>query len=83
MEYTPQEPLVSSVDELFNEFIAYPGPKIQPFLSQYCDGIRISCAFKKWLEQIKSVQMAREGIKYKAILKFFYGENTKQFKLAP
>ncbi|MCP1306104.1 hypothetical protein [Paenibacillus tyrfis] len=75
LEYTPQEPLVRGVDKYFNEFIAYPGQKIQPFFAQYCNGREVTCAYKQWLEQIGSAELARRGMNYREILKHYYGDN--------
>ncbi|GLI09946.1 spore cortex-lytic protein [Paenibacillus tyrfis] len=75
LEYTPQEPLVRGVDKYFNEFIAYPGQKIQPFFAQYCNGKEVTCAYKQWLEQIGSAELARRGMNYREILKHYYGDD--------
>lgn len=58
------------VEELFTQYIALPG-KRQPFLTQYCDGVKVKCP--GWLTQWGSKYRADEGRNYIEILKEFYG----------
>lgn len=81
--YTPQEIIVRHIEKYFYEYIKYPNSpekpfKFQPFLSQYCDGNKTKCASEHKLEQIPSLELAKnKKMKYQEILQHFYGKNTE------
>ncbi|MBX9985526.1 peptidoglycan-binding domain-containing protein [Priestia aryabhattai] len=73
--YTPQEPLIRNIEEVFNEYVEYPGAHSFPFLSQYCNGTTVKCASQGLLEQTPSREMAKNKKGYRDILKHYYGQN--------
>jgi hypothetical protein len=73
--YTPLEPLRRNVEEFFNEYVEYPENRLFPFLTQYCNGNEVKCAHRGMLEQIPTRDLAKNGKKYKDILKQYYGRN--------
>lgn len=70
-----QEPLVRNIEEFFSKYIQYPGNHFFPFLAQYCSGTNAKCAYKKWLEQTPSREMAKRGKTHSEIIKKYYGSN--------
>lgn len=73
--YTAEAPLIRNIDDIFNQYVEYPGDHNFPFLTQYCNGTSIKCADKNKLEQIGSRKLANQGKKHGEILKHYYGSN--------
>lgn len=61
------------VDEVFNTFIKRPPTARQPLLAQYCDGKKSQCPDQ--MTQWGSKDLGDQGMDYKSILKYFYGNN--------
>lgn len=61
-----------AVDNLFVNYLSRPGIK-QPILTQYCDGVRVSCP--NWMTQWGSKNLGDQGYTPIQILRYFYGEN--------
>lgn len=59
------------VDEVFTNYITRNGI-MQPLLTQYCDGKRVSCP--NWLSQWGSATLGEQGRNYLEILKNYYGD---------
>jgi peptidoglycan hydrolase-like protein with peptidoglycan-binding domain len=59
-----------NVDALFTNYLSKPGIK-QPILSQYCDGVRVSCP--EWLSQWGSKYLGDQGTSTINILRNYYG----------
>ncbi len=60
------------VDEMFGNYLARPGIK-QPILTQYCDGLRVSCP--NWMTQWGSQDLGKRGYSTIEILRYYYGES--------
>lgn len=60
------------VDNLFNTFITRPNIR-QPLLTQYCDGVQVSCP--NWMTQWGSKSLGDQGYDAVRILKNFYGQD--------
>ena len=60
------------VDEIFNSFLSRPDVT-QPILTQYCDGVRVSCpnAMSQW----GSKSLGDDGLTASEILRYYYGED--------
>ena len=59
------------VDEIFNTYVVRP-PGIEPFFTEYCDGIKANCpGMKQW----GTVSLAEQGRNYLEILRYYYGQN--------
>ena len=59
------------VDEMFGSYLARPGIK-QPILTQYCDGVRVSCP--NWMSQWGSQDLGKRGYSTSEILRYYYGD---------
>lgn len=62
----------SLVDELFTNYLSRPNV-IQPILTQYCDGKRVSCP--QWMRQWESKTLGEQGYTPIEILRYFYGDS--------
>ncbi|MFA9396668.1 MAG: peptidoglycan-binding protein [Clostridiaceae bacterium] len=60
------------VDSIFSTYMKRPGKK-QPLLSQYCDGVQVTCP--GWLTQWGSKYLGDDGVSPYNILTNFYGTN--------
>lgn len=58
------------VDEIFNQYIKFPG-RSEPFFAQYNDGVKINN--KGWLNQWGSKDLGDKGYSAIQILKYYYG----------
>ncbi len=62
-----------AVDNVFNNYISRPNV-LQPILTQYCDGERVSCP--GWLSQWGSKYLGDQGYETIDILRNYYGSNV-------
>lgn len=60
------------VDDLFANYLSRPNV-IQPILTQYCDGRRVSCP--QWMRQWESKSLGDQGYTPIEILRYFYGDS--------
>lgn len=60
------------VNELFENYLSRPNV-VQPILTQYCDGQRVSCP--SWMTQWGSKNLGDQGYSAIEILRYFYGSN--------
>ena len=60
------------VNELFENYLSRPNV-VQPILTQYCDGQRVSCP--SWMTQWGSKNLGDQGYSAIEILRYFYGRN--------
>lgn len=60
------------VDEMFNLYLSRPNVK-QPILTQYCDGVRVTCP--NWMTQWGSKDLGDNGYSAIEILRNFYGDD--------
>lgn len=60
------------VDSIFDQYLARPNV-IQPILTQYCDGNRVSCP--NWLSQWGSKTLGDQGYTAEDIIKYYYGDS--------
>lgn len=60
------------VDEIFSNYLSRPNV-IQPILTQYCDGKRVSCP--QWMRQWESKDLGERGYTPIEILRYFYGDS--------
>ena len=60
------------VDEIFANYLSRPNVR-QPILTQYCDGIRVSCP--DWMTQWGSKELGDQGYTPIEILRYFYGSD--------
>ena len=60
------------VDEIFANDLSRPKVR-QPILTQYCDGIRVSCP--DWMTQWGSKELGDQGYTPIEILRYFYGSD--------
>lgn len=60
------------VDSVFTNYLSRPGV-IQPILTQYCDGNRVSCP--GWMTQWGSKDLGDQGYSAIEILRHFYGDS--------
>lgn len=60
------------VDDIFNNYLSRPGV-IQPILTQYCDGKRVTCP--NWLSQWGSKYLGDQGYSAIEILRNYYGSD--------
>lgn len=60
------------VDEMFNSYLSRPNV-LQPILTQYCDGQRVSCP--NWMTQWGSKYLADQGYSTIEILRYYYGSS--------
>lgn len=59
-------------DELFGNYLSRPNVK-QPILTQYCDGVRVTCP--NWLSQWGSKDLGDQGYSAIDIIRNYYGDN--------
>lgn len=62
----------TAVDTIFSNFLSRP-KVLQPILTQYCDGQRVSCP--GWMTQWGSKNLADEGYDASQIIKHYYGDD--------
>lgn len=62
----------TAVDSIFNNYLSRPGV-LQPILTQYCDGKRVTCP--NWMSQWGSKDLAEQGYDAIGILRYYYGNN--------
>lgn len=62
----------TAVDAIFNNYLSRPGV-LQPILTQYCDGKRVTCP--NWMSQWGSKDLAEQGYDAIGILRYYYGSN--------
>ena len=55
---------------MFTNYVTRPDI-VQPLLTQYCDGRRVSCP--GWLSQWGSEELAQQGYSALNILRYYYG----------
>jgi hypothetical protein len=67
------------VDNVFVNYLSRPNVK-QPILTQYCDGVRVSCP--GWMTQWGSKDLGDQGLSAIEILRNFYG-NSIYINTAP
>ena len=60
------------VDDIFDSYLSRPDVK-QPILTQYCDGVRVSCP--NWMTQWGSCALGEQGYSPIEILRSFYGND--------
>lgn len=60
------------VDELFTSYVSRPNV-LQPILTQYCDGNRVTCP--QWMSQWGSKYLGDQNYTALEILRYYYGEN--------
>ena len=60
------------VDEIFNSYLSRP-EVIQPILTQYCDGKKVSCP--EFMSQWGSKALGDDGLSAIEILRYYYGED--------
>lgn len=60
------------VDELFTSYVSRPNV-LQPILTQYCDGNRVTCP--NWMSQWGSKYLGDQNYTAIEILRYYYGEN--------
>ncbi len=66
------ESISSIVDELFTNYLSRPNV-LQPILTQYCDGQRVSCP--NWMSQWGSKALGDRGYTAIEILRNYYGDS--------
>lgn len=66
------EEISQVVDEIFNMYLSRPNVK-QPILTQYCDGVRVTCP--NWMTQWGSKELGDNGYTAIEILRSFYGDS--------
>lgn len=66
------ESISTIVDELFTNFLSRPNV-LQPILTQYCDGQRVSCP--NWMSQWGSKALGDRGFTAIEILRNYYGDS--------
>ncbi|MDO4555208.1 MAG: peptidoglycan-binding domain-containing protein [Lachnospiraceae bacterium] len=60
------------VDEIFTNYLSRPNV-VQPILTQYCDGRKVSCP--QWLTQWGSKSLGDQGYSPIEILRYYYGDS--------
>lgn len=60
------------VEDIFNNYLSRPGIK-QPILTQYCDGVRVTCP--NLMSQWGSKDLAEQGYTAAEILRYYYGDS--------
>lgn len=60
------------VDEIFDQYLSRP-EVIQPILTQYCDGKRVSCP--DWMSQWGSKELGDQGYSPIEIIRYYYGNS--------
>ena len=66
------ENISRTVDTIFTNYLSRPGI-IQPILTQYCDGKRVTCP--NWMSQWGSKALGDKGYTAIEILRNYYGDN--------
>lgn len=66
------ENISTAVDSVFTNYLSRPGV-IQPILTQYCDGKRVTCP--NWMSQWGSKTLGDRGYTAIEILRYYYGDN--------
>lgn len=66
------ENISETVDMIFSNYLSRPGV-LQPILTQYCDGRRVSCP--NWMSQWGSKDLGEQGYSPIEILRYYYGDN--------
>lgn len=66
------ENISTAVDSVFTNYLSRPGV-IQPILTQYCDGKRVTCP--NWMSQWGSKTLGDRGYTAIEILRYYYGGN--------
>lgn len=69
---TIYESISEVVDSIFSNYLSRPNV-IQPILTQYCDGKRVSCP--NWMSQWGSKSLGDDGYDPIEILRYYYGNN--------
>ena len=65
------ENISETVDMIFSNYLSRPGV-LQPILTQYCDGRRVSCP--NWMSQWGSKDLGEQGYSPIEILRYYYGD---------
>lgn len=60
------------VDEIFENYLSRPNVR-QPILTQYCDGVRVTCS--GWMSQWGSKTLGDQNYSAIEILRSYYGDN--------
>ena len=66
------ENISETVDMIFSNYLSRPGV-LQPILTQYCDGRRVSCP--NWMSQWGSKDLGEQGYSPIEILRYYYGDD--------
>lgn len=66
------ENISETVDTIFSNFLSRPGV-LQPILTQYCDGKRVSCP--NWMSQWGSKDLGESGYSPIEIIRYYYGDD--------
>lgn len=67
------------VDDIFDSYLRVMG-RVEPLAAKYCNGTTVTC---QGLSQWGSETLARDGLDYVEILKYFYGEDVEIVNNAP
>ncbi len=66
------ESISEVVDTIFSNYLSRPGV-LQPLLTQYCDGKRVSCP--NWMSQWGSKDLGEQGYAPIEIIRYYYGDD--------
>lgn len=66
------ESISEVVDTIFSNYLSRPGV-LQPILTQYCDGKRVSCP--NWMSQWGSKDLGEQGYAPIEIIRYYYGDD--------
>lgn len=66
------ESISEVVDTIFSNYLSRPGV-MQPILTQYCDGKRVSCP--NWMSQWGSKDLGEKGYAPLEIIRYYYGDD--------
>lgn len=66
------ESISEVVDSIFSNYLSRPGV-LQPILTQYCDGKRVSCP--NWMSQWGSKDLGEQGYAPIEIIRYYYGDD--------
>ncbi len=64
--------IANVVDNIFDRYLSRPNVK-QPILTQYCDGVRVTCP--NWLSQWGSKNLGDQNYNAIQILRYYYGDD--------
>ena len=64
--------IANVVDNIFDRYLSRPNVK-QPILTQYCDGVRVTCP--NWLSQWGSKNLGDQNYSAIQILRYYYGDD--------